>query len=717
MIIKNITVENFQSYFDIHSLEFSKGLNLIIGNGGKGKSKLFNAFYWVLFGKIYITDMGWCSTDGLPSSAKFSMKRHDFISKKALFEAQIDDKVKTSVRIELEDDKQQPYEIERIVISERLDNDNWLVDDSWNVSDSILKVSYDSPTGTIVRTDLMATSKIDELFPDGIRNYIWFQGESLDRLINFRNKETLKAAVKHISYFPYYEKLSEIISKSKLKIEKLESSRIREANKHNSNVKELISTIEKLRFHVAREEETKLQLETNISKIQIALTEDEGKMSGLANFSSLISKYKAYELEITKLNHDISAVDAFQREQLPKLWILRGTAPLIRKSEEIIEGHKEEQNTVPEKKYLDNPSRSKLEEIIRDKKCFVCGSEVVEGSVPHFWILNRLKEQEEYLREMEEYTDNMEFSKHFERFVGKIQDYPNSLLVSLNSIDKQWKDSEDKLERLIALRRKKLDEKKKVDEQIEDIKKKYGVDPLKQAETAGVVEGSIRASRSILEKEQKKLNQTLQILGQYKAELRAAEKELGKIGQKNGCVTVAETEWKNISIFLEDICKRVQEKARKELLKKIETRANEFYTKFTKHDNGYRGNVKIGDDYSIEFDAGLNTSHEDRKKMSIINALLSLNQEAIGTFYPFISDAPTSNFDFETTHKYLLGIKDIFGQSIIMTKDVDINNANYQDLSNQSNVSRIFLLESQIYCEDGRDPEIHEVSTRVVNLR
>lgn len=717
MIIKNITVENFQSYFDIHSLEFSKGLNLIIGNGGKGKSKLFNAFYWVLFGKIYITDMGWCSTDGLPSSAKFSMKRHDFISKKALFEAQIDDKVKTSVRIELEDDKQQPYEIERIVISERLDNDNWLVDDSWNVSDSILKVSYDSPTGTIVRTDLMATSKIDELFPDGIRNYIWFQGESLDRLINFRNKETLKAAVKHISYFPYYEKLSEIISKSKLKIEKLESSRIREANKHNSNVKELISTIEKLRFHVAREEETKLQLETNISKIQIALTEDEGKMSGLANFSSLISKYKAYELEITKLNHDISAVDAFQREQLPKLWILRGTAPLIRKSEEIIEGHKEEQNTVPEKKYLDNPSRSKLEEIIRDKKCFVCGSDVVEGSVPHFWILNRLKEQEEYLREMEEYTDNMEFSKHFERFVGKIQDYPNSLLISLNSIDKQWKDSEDKLERLIALRRKKLDEKKKVDEQIEDIKKKYGVDPLKQAETAGVVEGSIRASRSILEKEQKKLNQTLQILGQYKAELRAAEKELGKIGQKNGCVTVAETEWKNISIFLEDICKRVQEKARKELLKKIETRANEFYTKFTKHDNGYRGNVKIGDDYSIEFDAGLNTSHEDRKKMSIINALLSLNQEAIGTFYPFISDAPTSNFDFETTHKYLLGIKDIFGQSIIMTKDVDINNANYQDLSNQSNVSRIFLLESQIYCEDGRDPEIHEVSTRVVNLR
>ena len=84
MIIKNIIIENFQSYYNSHTLEFSKGLNLIIGNGGKGKSKLFNAFYWVLFGKIYITSNGWCTTDTLPNSANFVMRRHDFLNKKAL---------------------------------------------------------------------------------------------------------------------------------------------------------------------------------------------------------------------------------------------------------------------------------------------------------------------------------------------------------------------------------------------------------------------------------------------------------------------------------------------------------------------------------------------------------------------------------------------------------------------------------------------------------
>ena len=102
--------------------------------------------------------------------------------------------------------------------------------------------------------------------------------------------------------------------------------------------------------------------------------------------------------------------------------------------------------------------------------------------------------------------------------------------------------------------------------------------------------------------------------------------------------------------------------------------------------------------------------------MSIINALLSLNQEAMGTYYPFISDAPTSSFDLETTHKYLLGIKDIFGQSIILTKDVDLFSDKYLDIQNQSKISRIYNLESEIYSGDANRGQ-HEVSTKVTILK
>lgn len=717
MIIRNITIENFQSYYESQTIEFSKGLNLIIGNGGKGKSKLFNAFYWVLFGKIYITGIGWCTTDNLPQSAKFAMQRYEFINKRALFKAQINDKIRASVQIEIEDDKGNDYIIERSVSALRLEGEEWDSNDAWQVGGNMLKVSFDSTTGTKVLNDLLAEDKINELFPDGIRNYIWFQGESLESLINFRNKETLKAAVKHISYFPYYEKLSEIISKSKLKITGIESRKLKEVNKHNSSVKGVLSTIDNLNYKISREEENKKQFETHIETIKIALADGETKISGLASYSMLVKKYKDCENEINKLLSETTRIDEFQREKLPSLWVLRGIEPMIQQCKEIIEKHKEEEYTVPEKKYLDNPSRSKLEEILKDKKCFVCGTEFSEDDAPYHYITERLRLQEEYLKEMEEYTSNMQLSKQFNMFVGKIQDYPDSLLISLSKIDKQWKDSEDELERYMAQRRRKQDEKRKLDEQIEDIKKKHGVDPVTQAETAGIINSSIRASRSNLETLQRKLDVSKQTLSNYRSELRIAERELEKLGAKDTTVAkVPETEWKHISTFLEDICKRVQENARKDLLHKIEERANLFYAKFTEHDNGYKGNVKIGEDYSIEFDAGLNTSHEDRKKMSIINALLSLNQEAMGTYYPFISDAPTSSFDLETTHKYLLGIKDIFGQSIVLTKDVDLESDKYIDLQNQSNVSRIYNLESKIYSGDANRGQ-HEVSTQITILK
>ena len=717
MIIRNITIENFQSYYESQTIEFSKGLNLIIGNGGKGKSKLFNAFYWVLFGKIYITGIGWCTTDNLPQSAKFAMQRYEFINKRALFKAQINDKIRASVQIEIEDDKGNDYIIERSVSALRLEGEEWDSNDAWQVGGNMLKVSFDSTTGTKVLNDLLAEDKINELFPDGIRNYIWFQGESLESLINFRNKETLKAAVKHISYFPYYEKLSEIISKSKLKITGIESRKLKEVNKHSSSVKELLSTIDNLNYKISREEENKKQFETHIETIKIALADGETKISGLASYSMLVKKYKDCENEINKLLSETTRIDEFQREKLPSLWVLRGIEPMIQQCKEIIEKHKEEEYTVPEKKYLDNPSRSKLEEILKDKKCFVCGTEFSEDDAPYHYITERLRLQEEYLKEMEEYTSSMQLSKQFNMFVGKIQDYPDSLLISLSKIDKQWKVSEDELERYMAQRRRKQDEKRKLDEQIEDIKKKHGVDPVTQAETAGIINSSIRASRSNLETLQRKLDVSKQTLSNYRSELRIAERELEKLGAKDTTVAkVPETEWKHISTFLEDICKRVQENARKDLLHKIEERANLFYAKFTEHDNGYKGNVKIGEDYSIEFDAGLNTSHEDRKKMSIINALLSLNQEAMGTYYPFISDAPTSSFDLETTHKYLLGIKDIFGQSIVLTKDVDLESDKYLDLQNQSNVSRIYNLESKIYSGDANRGQ-HEVSTQITILK
>lgn len=719
MKINSITINNFQSYYGEQTIEFGDGLNLIIGNGGKGKSKLFNAFYWVLFGKIYVTSEGWCTTDNLYQSSHKALHNYEYFNKKALSEAKVDGKISCSVQLELEDDKGNNYIIERQASTIRQPQSEWDKPESWSLPVASLKVTYDVPTGTKTVNGIIADGVVSDLFPEGIRGYIWFQGESLDSLINFRNRQNLKEAVRHISYYPFYEKLTAIIGEAKNKIAKQEVRKLTEVNKQNNEAKALLARIRMLRERIQIEEENKKKHQQNIEIIQIALADDESKMEGLAGFSNLISDYDNCEKEIIRLNNRLTELDTEQRRLLPSLWLLRGIDGMIEQSKQIISSHVEEESSLPEKKYIDEPSRIKLEEILnKDHRCFVCGSPVDEAH-PHAveWIMNRLKMQEEYYKELEDYRNNMEFSKQFNMFVGKIQDYPDYLLRSLKGIDKQFQDIADDEEKLMALRKKQHDKKNELEKKIEDVKRKYGVDPHKEASNVPRLTTSIKASRSNLEKEKKLLNSCISTIKEYNFHLEEAERNLGSSSGTSAITKVAETEWKNISIFLESICRDVQEKARKELISKIQIRANEFYDKFTEHDRGYKGRIEINDDYTISFDAGLNTSHEDRKKMSIINALLALNQEAIGTYYPFISDAPTSSFDPSTTHKYLMGIKDIFGQSIIMTKDVEVGSDKYEDLYNQGNVSRIFQLDSQIYRFDSKEPEIWEVSTVVKELK
>ena len=719
MKINSITINNFQSYYGEQTIEFGDGLNLIIGNGGKGKSKLFNAFYWVLFGKIYVTSEGWCTTDNLYQSSHKALHNYEYFNKKALSEAKVDGKISCSVQLELEDDKGNNYIIERQASTIRQPQSEWDKPESWSLPVASLKVTYDVPTGTKTVNGIIADGVVSDLFPEGIRGYIWFQGESLDSLINFRNRQNLKEAVRHISYYPFYEKLTAIIGEAKNKIAKQEVRKLTEVNKQNNEAKALLARIRMLRERIQIEEENKKKHQQNIEIIQVALADDESKMEGLAGFSNLISDYDNCEKEIIRLNNRLTELDTEQRRLLPSLWLLRGIDGMIEQSKQIISSHVEEESSLPEKKYIDEPSRIKLEQILnKDHRCFVCGSPVDEAH-PHAveWIMNRLKMQEEYYKELEDYRNNMEFSKQFNMFVGKIQDYPDYLLRSLKGIDKQFQDIADDEEKLMALRKKQHDKKNELEKKIEDVKRKYGVDPHKEASNVPRLTTSIKASRSNLEKEKKLLNSCISTIKEYNLHLEEAERNLGSSSGTSAITKVAETEWKNISIFLESICRDVQEKARKELISKIQIRANEFYDKFTEHDRGYKGRIEINDDYTISFDAGLNTSHEDRKKMSIINALLSLNQEAIGTYYPFISDAPTSSFDPSTTHKYLLGIKDIFHQTIIMTKDVEIGSDKYNDLIKQDKVSRVFQLDTQSYRSDSKKPEIWEVSTIVKSLK
>ena len=549
------------------------------------------------------------------------------------------------------------------------------------------------------------------MFPKDFMNYNWFQGESIDDLINFNNEENLRDAIKHISYFPYYEKLTSIIDKSKEIIERQETRNLRTANANNTRIDSLTKRIEFIEGRIRDEKEAQQKSKDLIVSMQIALANDEGKIKGMAGLSKLIQKYDEYEIEIRNINEKLSKIDNLQRELLPSLWVLRGTSDLINKCGEIIRNHVEEEYTMPERKYLDNPSREKLEEILNhDHQCFVCGSKVDKDHPEQIkWIEKRLHEQDRFLREMEDYKNHMEESKRFNMFIGKIQDYPSRLEVAIDSIDNQYITSEEEINKLIE-KRKTLERKKsEINNEIQALKTKAGINSDNEISNISIIDKSISASRTNIEKEQRKLQASKQAIFDYTKELNKTQGELSALGGTRGYNHVPETEWKNLSVFLLDICQNVREKAKKELMRKIEERANQYYKSFTQHERTYTGKITIINN-SLQFDPLINTSHLVRKKMSIINALLNLNQEAMGVYYPFITDAPTSDFDRDAAFRYLYGLKDIFKQSIVITKDVEPNTEEFHNLANENRITRIYYLDSVTYGDDtGRRDQISSV--------
>ena len=339
-------------------------------------------------------------------------------------------------------------------------------------------------------------------------------------------------------------------------------------------------------------------------------------------------------------------------------------------------------------------------------------------------LLTPLKEEYDYILDKLRSMNSRTNTKNFDMLLGTIEDNAKKISKSVSNIDEEYKTLISRInetaDSLYNLRQKErtLNDKKL------DIERQYGQNFLKEQNN------EYNDALKNREQKQKEYAELRKKEGKVKDDIKKTEYRLAKAQEeyerqkmKGKVAEVDETKWREISVFLSEVCRDVKDNAHLTLLRRIEERANEIYNAFTKYDNGYKGEIIIKEDYTIKTVSGINTSHEDRQKMSIINAILSLNQEALGIYYPFISDAPTSNFDSVTTKNYMMGIKEIFEQSIIMTKDVDIDGEIYKQMMNDDHVATIYELRSKTKFDNDTsllltlNPELHQVSTEIVSLK
>ena len=107
MIIKEITIENFRSYYGVNTIKFNDGLVIFIGDNGDGKTTFFEALEWLfdtsrqnldsrLISEKKIAELPEFETDTLRVSMIFDHDGEKIVEKSFSFSKKTDGEIKTN---------------------------------------------------------------------------------------------------------------------------------------------------------------------------------------------------------------------------------------------------------------------------------------------------------------------------------------------------------------------------------------------------------------------------------------------------------------------------------------------------------------------------------------------------------------------------------------------------------------------------------------------
>lgn len=680
MIIEKIELENFMCYAGNNCIEFKEGINVVIGDNGYGKSKLYDAFYWVMYDQIFDTE-----EKEFVNTRKAKSK---IISDKAKANA-VDGKLYTVVSITFHS-----LERDNVYILERKY--------SVTVNDSSTIESNDSEF-TIMQKDLsylkakMVTDEdekkriIARILPPQIKDYLWFQGEQVESIIDFKKQDTLTKAINVLSSITRYDELKEIA------IASAKSAN----NEYDREVKRLSKDIGRSE----QLEKDKAVLEQKIQNLQIDLNEANDNLSKAeSKCDELLNKIedaqKVNELQqqkrnvlgrLVELNDELKEEQiTFHRKMFRNKWVLKGTEHLFNEYskkfstyEQIklqlaaeraakLKQEKESAEKLQTRLPFNVPEPNYLEWMLDKERCLVCDREAKKNSEPWLKIKELLDRPNKSIRKNEEeQLTKQNFNDDLKRL------YQNGLSLS-NRIVEIDEDINEILKKRNALNAKVRDannELKKIEEEIQKLLANTSL----TADTAKHIIDEYSVQNGYTKKFSIIKDRVSQQIETTKNSLRTLEEQLKEL--VTGEIPKWLIEKKEILNDFEAISISTRERVFNSLITQLEQEANKHYEAMTSGNKSARGQIMLrklpNGNYMPEIInndglplRGVNTSNLILVKLAAIMAIISAKSgsDAVN-LYTLITDAPTSVFGEDYTIGFCKTVSKVYKQSIIMSKE------------------------------------------------
>ena len=664
-IIKSVAFENFYNYYgnyEANEYQFKAGINIVNADNNMGKSKFYNGFMWMLRDQVYDSDIKAFvdANESLVKMASGKAKAEDLLFKvgfRVIF---------TNADVE--------YTVEKY--SNFSTSDGELLHTPSMMS--VFKKENNADTPVLDKDEQMDI--INKVFiPLSIRNYALLQGESMDRLVDLSSKKALSDTIDTLAGISILKGICDTSCKMAKMADSLYQTKDSE-NSKNDTAKQREKA--KRTAFIQNIEKLKEEIEAAKDEFNAAKRKKEELDAYISNSTKRIeirSKLDANTIAIKDAKKNIDDIEMSITKRLfdeENPWLLMGMQDELEvfdaKREKYI-GELARMNDdgalvimLPE----GSPDTSSLERMLKTEVCEVCGQRAHKGSGA--WnhikmILNRPKKIST--------TRN-----DFKDFYGMLQKSASSYLMSIPRLGSKIEDVKVRLDKM----KDDLDElEEKKNDIFTELNNAGGNADNSEYNDRNIVADYHRVNSVITEKENE-INGKNKMVEKMEDALAAINQKLSSY--KKAADVEKYEEFAQVLAKINTVIEETKDDIFGRTIEALAQNANEKYKALTSGNQSSGGildfqrdhdivNVTIRDVNNGEI-TGLGTGFQRMKQLAIVMAVISSKIGDEKMFdYPFISDAPFSEFGENFINNFFAVAPEVFSQSIIMIKELYDPNA------------------------------------------
>lgn len=664
-IIKSVAFENFYNYYgsyEANEYQFKAGINIVNADNNMGKSKFYNGFMWMLRDQVYDSDI------------KAFVDANESLVKMASGKAKAEDHLfKVGFRVIFTNGDVE-YTVEKY--SNFSTSDGELLHTPSMMS--VLKKENNADIPVLDKDEQMDI--INKVFiPLSIRNYALLQGESMDRLVDLSSKKALSDTIDTLAGISILKGICDTSCKMAKMADSLYQTKDSE-NSKNDTAKQREKA--KRTAFIQNIEKLKEEIEAAKDEFNAAKRKKEELDAYISNSTKRIeirSKLDANTIAIKDAKKNIDDIEMSITKRLfdeENPWLLMGMQDELEvfdaKREKYI-GELARMNDdgalvimLPE----GSPDTSSLERMLKTEVCEVCGQRAHKGSGAWNHIKMILDRPKKISTTRNDFKD----------FYGMLQKSASSYLMSIPRLGSKIEDVKVRLDKM----KDDLDElEEKKNDIFTELNNAGGNADNSEYNDRNIVADYHRVNSVITEKENE-INRKNKMVAKMEDALAAINQKLSSY--KKAADVEKYEEFAQVLAKINTVIEETKDDIFGRTIEALAQNANEKYKALTSGNQSSGGildfqrdhdivNVTIRDVNNGEI-TGLGTGFQRMKQLAIVMAVISSKIGDEKMFdYPFISDAPFSEFGENFINNFFAVAPEVFSQSIIMIKELYDPNA------------------------------------------